>query len=79
MVRLDGHDGRPCDVGTMLSVSSWYRAYFSGLSPSGFEYISTLRNYLWPLWDDHNETLHDGVNSRRDNRTSTALATSGTS
>jgi uncharacterized RDD family membrane protein YckC len=32
---------------------------FDGIG--GLIWIPTLLNYLWPLWDDNNEALHDKV------------------
>ena len=32
---------------------------FEGIG--GLLWIPTLLNYLWPLWDEHNEALHDKV------------------
>lgn len=61
IVRFDGEPVAGAGAVTREVVVKWFLFDFIG----GTFVLPTLLNYLWPLWDDKNEALHDKLCSTR--------------
>lgn len=60
-IRIVRESGQPVDVGfTLFRQTLVIYCLFSGLAIF-LLFIPTILNYLWPLWDDRNQALHDKI------------------
>jgi len=63
-IRVVREDGQPIGYGYGLLRELVIRNLLFGVV-GGFFFFPTLLDYLWPLWDDENRSLHDMVASSR--------------
>lgn len=60
-IRVVRESGQPVDVGfTLFRQTLVIFMLFWGLAAL-LLFIPTILNYLWPLWDDKNQALHDKI------------------
>jgi uncharacterized RDD family membrane protein YckC len=62
-IRVIKEDGSPVTAGYAVLRDFVIMGLLFGTVGSFFFGIPTLLNYLWPLWDDKNQALHDKVAS----------------
>jgi uncharacterized RDD family membrane protein YckC len=60
-IRVTRDNGQPFDLGQGFLREFVVKGLLFGTLGSLFFSIPTLVDYLWPLWDDQNRTLHDMV------------------
>ena len=60
-IRVVRDDGQPMTWGSALLRELVVRNLLFGWVGGFFLSIPTLLDYLWPLWDDQNRTLHDMI------------------
>jgi uncharacterized RDD family membrane protein YckC len=59
--RITWDDGSPATGGRAATREILIKGILFDSLAGFLCYIPTLLNYLWPLWDDKNEALHDKV------------------
>jgi uncharacterized RDD family membrane protein YckC len=64
-IRVVREDGRPISFGWALLREFVVKGVLFGALGSFLLYIPILLDYLWPLWDDGRQALHDKVVSTR--------------
>jgi uncharacterized RDD family membrane protein YckC len=57
-IRVVKEDGTPCTVGFAVLRDFVVKGLLFGFI-GGFFFLPWLLNYLWPLWDEKNQCLHD--------------------
>ena len=57
-IRVVKEDGTPVDIGFALLRDLLIKTILIGWI-GGFFLIPVVANYLWPLWDERNQALHD--------------------
>ena len=64
-IRVIRVDQQPVSTGTVFGRDLFMQGVIFGALASLFFYVPAVINYLWPLWDRENRTLHDMVASTR--------------
>ena len=60
-IRVTRDNGQPFDFGSAMVREVAVKNLLFGVVGGFFVGIPTLVDYLWPLWDDQNRSLHDMV------------------
>jgi len=60
-IRVVRDNGQPFDIGSGFVREFAVKGLLFGGVGSAFGGIPTLIDWLWPLWDDENRTLHDMI------------------
>ena len=60
-IRVVRDSGQPFEMGAGFLREFVVKGLLFGTVGGFFLYIPTLVDWLWPLWDDQNRTLHDMV------------------
>lgn len=60
-IRVVREDGQPIDAKFVFIRQTLVMQILFGMLAIFLFYIPTLLNYLWPLWDDKHQALHDKI------------------
>jgi uncharacterized RDD family membrane protein YckC len=62
-IRVVREDGRAFDAGTAAIREIVIKQLLFGTAGAFLLFVPTLVDYLWPLWDERNQALHDKIAS----------------
>jgi uncharacterized RDD family membrane protein YckC len=62
-IRVVKEDGSPLTIGDAILRDFVIKGLLIGFVGGFFLWIPVLLNYLWPLWDERNQALHDKIAS----------------
>lgn len=60
-IRVVKEDGQPVTAGYAFTRQTLVMTLLFGYAALILLYIPTILNYLWPLWDEKNQALHDKI------------------
>lgn len=64
-IRVVRTNGRPVDIGTAALREAGLKTFALGVASSFIPIVPFLVDYLWPLFDDDNQAVHDIIASTR--------------